>query len=189
MTRYIPLIAALLAMSCSTDGYRSDLIITTVVTGEATTSTTGTTCKFNASDPETLFPTYVPGVSAGAAVGFVVDNQLTDTSTLNTVLRTNSALFNPNAAVVDYQIVGGGTIPEQRIAVSSASINAGEINAVVVPVFLPAAVQAALPANGQVQITAYIEGKLQDSTTVKTTLHDYVIQVCTGAGCSATACF
>jgi hypothetical protein len=191
----IPAIAALLAAACTTDGYRSDLIITSVVLPTATTTVVGTatqtTCTLNTSAAETILPNFLPATPGNFAfVGFVVNNQLTNTASLNTTLRTNTTLWAPDVAVVDYQIIGGGTIAEQRIATSGGSVNSGQINTVGVPLFSPAAVIAALPANGQVRTTTHIEGHLDDGTTVSTTDHDYIIQICNGGtNCTAISCF
>jgi hypothetical protein len=188
----IPALAALLIGGCTTDGYRSDLIIERVVLGTPSSVTIGgvveTQCTLSPTANESLEPGYIPA-SPGfkAYVGFVVTNQLLDTKSLNPTLRDNSTTFNPDVAVVDYQIIGGATIAEQRIPTSSSSIIAGQSNAVGVPLFAPAAVVAALPGDGQVMTTTYIEGHLDDGSTVRTTKHNYLVDIC--STCTPVACF
>jgi hypothetical protein len=198
-TRYLSLIAVLLApLGCTTDGYNGGLSITQTVLPEATTTTTGTTtvttCKLSAGDPETLQPSFLTSAPVEFGyTGFVVENQLLDPSTLNPDLRTNTTNFNPDTAVVTYQIVGGAGIAEQRIPTTGASVKAGASNAVGVALFSPTAVLTALTAagTGQVMTTTHIEGHLDDGTSVSTSKHSYLVNFCAAATatCGAIACF
>src|SRR5207249_3318783 len=73
-----------------------------------------------ASAQEFDFAQIDPTANTGGTMGVVVDNNLTDTTTLNQILRTNSATFHPHQAVADYQETqpGGITVTQQIIPVS-----------------------------------------------------------------------
>ena len=196
-TRILVALAAFAAASCTTNQRNSALSITKVVVG----SLSGSTCTLSATADETDFPTFNPtetlaAIAAGTPTGnglagFVVSNNLSNTANLNTVLRTNTNTFTPHQAVVAYQVVGGASLPEQIIPVSSGTVLNGQ-TPVAVPLFSPIAIVNALAAFATpqfVRTTTRIEGTLDDGTTVSTSEHDFVVQVCNTAGCPETTCF
>jgi hypothetical protein len=186
ITRTLCFIAALAMAGCTTNEHNSGLPIVTTVLGVAG-STPGAGCTFTVGSPEVEFPIFNPAANNLATTGFVVKNQLTDTSALNAVLRTNSTSFTPHQAVVDYEIPGA-TVAQQIINVSGNSVASGSSVAVLVPLFSPTVVFLALPAaGGIVRTTTRIEGFLDDGSTVSTSSHDYVIQV--SSAVASTPCF
>ena len=101
-TRWSILLAALLGASCSTNNKNSALVITKVVLGTATTNPGPppvTTCAYDVGSVEFSFAQINPAANSGGTMGVVVSNNLLDTSTINGVLRTNSATFHPHQAV------------------------------------------------------------------------------------------
>ena len=131
ITRTLCFIAALAMAGCTTNEHNSGLPIVTTVLGVA--STPGAGCTFTVGSPEVEFPIFNPAANNLATTGFVVKNQLTDTSALNAVLRTNSTSFTPHQAVVDYEIPGA-TVAQQIINVSGNSVASGSSVAVLVPI-------------------------------------------------------
>ena len=190
-SRTIALTAALVLAGCTTNEKNSGLVIDHVVLGQQQTINNVLTCVFQAANSETLYPTFNPGqanTNFGLA-GFVVKNQLTDPSTTNSILRTNSTTFSPHQAVVDYELVGANSsVAEQVIPVSSSAVPGNTLTAVAVPLFSPTAVQTALGAfTGFVRTTVRIEGRLDDGSTVSTSAHDYVVSICNN--CPTSTCF
>jgi hypothetical protein len=192
-TRIIAIALAVGLAGCSTNERQADLIVTKVVGGKFTAATapaTGGTCGYSASDDEQLLPTF-DGTAPNnrAATGFVVDNQMVDTSTLNSQLRTNTNTFTPHQAVVDYEFPGAA-VAQQIVPVSSGTVATGSQTVVLVELFSPTAALAAanaIAAPTFVRTTTRIEGKLDDGTTVSTSAHEYVINVC--PGCGNSVCF
>jgi hypothetical protein len=191
MNKLILGFCAVLALAgCTTQNHTSALPILTTVLGTASTTAGATTCTITVGSPEIEFPVFnptQPGTGLGFT-GFVVKNQLTDPSTLNTVLRANSTNFSPHQAVVEYEVVGVGTLPKQIIPTSGQSVVAGASAAVAVPLFSPLAILNALTPNTIVRTTTRIEGKLDDGSTVSTDEHDYVVQI-VGGTAATTPCF
>jgi hypothetical protein len=196
-TRLFGLLAALVMLSCSTNDRNSALSVTSVVMGTfaaGTTPTSGGTCTFSATSQETEFPVFAANApnSLGAS-GFVVKNQLVSTTTVNKAFNGDTTTFSPHQAVVDYEIVGGATLPQQTIPVSGSPMSSGTSQAVIVPLFLPTAIlqaMQALPNGGAVvRATTRIEGRLDDGTTVTTSEHEFVVVVQTGAAAVGTPCF
>ncbi|HEX4386952.1 MAG TPA: hypothetical protein VH083_28555 [Myxococcales bacterium] len=193
-------LVALAMSSCSTDNKSGALPVTSVILGTATVTinpdgSSTTACAFVATAVETEFPVFAANAAnrLGAA-GFVVKNQLTLPSTVNTVFNSDTTTFSPHQAVVDYEIVGGGTsIAEQIIPVSGTSVPSGTSGAVIVPLFLPAAALAAaktMPGGGGVfRTTVRIEGELDDGSKVTTSEHEFVFTVQTATNAVSTPCF
>jgi len=193
-TRPLCLIAALAMASCTTNDHNAGLpIVSTVLATASGTPPAVVTCTISVSGLEVEFPAFNPTQANDLAqTGFVVSNQLTDPSTINPILRANTTSFSPHQAVVDYEIPGAA-VGEQIIKISGESVASGAKSAVVVPLFSPAVVFAAVQAlagtgGGVVRTTTRIEGFLDDGSTVSTSEHDYVIQVVGGALLS-TPCF
>src|ERR1700674_1844369 len=119
-TRNALAILALLASSCMTRGENSPLVISSVVprtaaaAGSATTPTLG--CSFVASTAEYTSLPYNPAENRGI-VAAVVQNNLTPTTALNTILRVDSTTFLPHQAVVNYEYIpsSAGTPPGQTV--------------------------------------------------------------------------
>jgi glyceraldehyde-3-phosphate dehydrogenase/erythrose-4-phosphate dehydrogenase len=140
-------------------------------------------CTFDPGGKETSFANVDPAVAEGN-MGVVIVNQLTQTQTLNPLLRTDSTSFNPHQVVADYEVIGGQTVTNQIIPVSGGSINGGGGSAVVItPFFSPAAAKA---LSGTVRVTFHVEGTLDDGTTVHTTEHEYIFVTCATANCTST---
>jgi hypothetical protein len=192
-TRIIALALAVGIAGCGTNDRSASLIVTKVVGGTFTAPTppaTVGTCAYTAGADEQILPHFdATAANSRGSTGFVVENQLVDTSSLNNNLRTNSNTFTPHQAVVNYEIPGA-TVAQQIIPVSSGTVATGSQTVVLVEVFSPAAALAAVSAIATptfVRTTTRIEGKLDDGTTVSTSAHDYVVNVC--PGCGDTTCF
>jgi hypothetical protein len=206
----ITVTAAVAVAGCTTNEKSSSLIITGVVLATPGTTTTTTTTSdagtvadagtsasacpnpvFAAtSTTEPVFPIFNPtaGSNLGGDIGFVVKNQLVDPTTLNSVFRLPTNTFTPHQAVVDYEIVGGGpAIPEQVLPVAGGPVAGSGTATIVVPLFTPTAILAALPAAAFVRTTTRIEGSLDDGSKVTTSAQDFVVNVC--ATCTGTPCF
>jgi hypothetical protein len=101
----------------------------------------------------------------------------------------NSATFTAHQAVINYDIPGV-VVPQQIVPVSG-SITTGTKKAILVEVFSPAAAFTAvsgLASNTFVRTTTRIEGSLDDGSTVSTSAHEYVINVCPTCA-STNPCF
>jgi len=172
----------LLAAACSTNNQRSDLVITKVI--EATNN--GTACVFDTSSAELVFSTLNPTTNVGE-VAAVVENRLSDPSSINPLLRTNSALFEPHQVVVDYEVLPRtagapppyGPIPRQIVAAGGVVVPTGGEGTVAAPLFLPGVLPAAAATNDIIRVSFHVEGKLADGSTVRTTEREYLFKVCT----------
>jgi hypothetical protein len=194
-------LAALVLTSCTTDNKSSALVVTSVIMGTATSvtlpdGTVSTSCAFAAGTQETEFPIFAVNSlnNNNGSAGFVVQNQLVTPPNANTVFISNSTIFSPHQAVVDYEIIGGGTsIAQQIIPVSGGSVASSSSAVVIIPLFLPTAALAAakaLPAAGGImRATVRIEGKLDDGSTATTSEHEFVFAVQTAATAVGTPCF
>ena len=176
-TRWFILLAAVAAASCKTNR-NTALVVNKVVLG----TLNGTTCSFDPGTDETDFAHIDPAANNGGTMGVVVQNQLTDPSTLNPLLRTISATFHPHQVVADYETIGGATTRGLIIPVSGTQIKPGATGAVLVPFFSPAATAT---MSGTIRVTFHIEGKLDDGSVVQTSEHEYIFVTCATAGCSA----
>jgi hypothetical protein len=184
-TRWFIPMAALLALSCSTGHRNSALVVTKLVLGTATTNPgppAVTTCSYEAASPEFDFAQIDPTANTGGTMGVVVQNNLTDPTQLNPILRTNSATFHPHQVVADYEMIGGTTVTMQIIPVSGASIPAGTSGAVLVPFFAPIPTTT---LTGLVRVIFHIEGNLDDGSNVRTSQAEYVFVTCNTAGCNS----
>jgi hypothetical protein len=183
--RWTILLAALLGASCMTNNKNSALVITKVVLGTATTDPGPppvTTCSFDVGANEFSFAQIDPAANSGGSMGVVVQNNLVDPTSLNQELRTNSATFHPHQVVADYEVIGGSTVTQQIIPVSGGSVPTGTSGIVVVPFFAP------IPAtmlSGVIRVSFWIEGLLDDGTTVRTSEREYIFVTCATAGCNS----
>src|SRR5205085_3802398 len=115
--RNLTLVLALLSAACMTSE-RTDLVITKVIEAAAN----GSACTFDASTNELTYSTLNPTTNFGL-VAAVVENHISDPTVLNPILRTNSAYFQPETLIADYEVIGGGaTIARQAIAVSGVVV-------------------------------------------------------------------
>jgi hypothetical protein len=182
--RWTILLAALLGVSCTTNGKSSALVITKVVLGTATTDPGPppvTTCSYDVGANEFSYAQIDPAANTGGTMGVVVQNNLIDPSTLNQELRTNSATYHPHQVVADYEVIGGSTVTQQLIPVSG-SIPSGTSGVVLVPFFSP------IPAtmlSGVIRVSFWIEGLLDDGSTVRTSQREYIFVTCATAGCNS----
>ena len=176
-TRWLIALAALLGASCKTSGRNSALTVTKIV--EPTLS--GTACKIDSSADETDFVRIDPLANTGGTMGVVLQNNLKDPSSVNTLFNTNSATFHPHQVVADYEVIGGTTLTGQIIPVSGSQVGAGSSGSVLVPFFSPAATAA---LTGEIRVTFHIEGRLDDGSVLKSSEHEYIFVTCPGAGCT-----
>jgi len=184
-TRWFILLLALFGTSCKTN-MNSSLVVSKMVLGTVTTVAgppVTTYCAYDASATEFDFAQIDPTANTGGTMGVVIDNHLADTSTLNGILRTNSATFHPHQVVADYQETqSGGITVTQQIIPSTGSIPAGGTGAVLVPFFAP------IPATlltGIIRVTFHIEGVLDDGSNVRTSEHEYIFVTCNTSGCNS----
>jgi hypothetical protein len=176
-TRWLILLAALAAASCKLSNRNTSLVVTKVVIGKLDNGL----CTYDASASEFDFAHINPAANTGGTMGVVVQNQLTDPSTLNS-LRTNSATFHPHQMVGDYEVVGGATTRGVIIPVSGAQVGPGSSNSVLVPFFSPTVTTT---MSGTIRVTFHIEGKLDDGSIVQTSEHEYIFVTCATAGCNS----
>jgi hypothetical protein len=182
--RWFIAIPALLALSCTSQSRGSALAITKLVLGTATTSSTTppvTTCSYDPSATEFDFAQIDPASNTGGTMGVVVQNNLTDPTSINPLLRTNTATFHPHQAVVDYEEIGGTTLTQQIVPVAG-SIPTGASGAVLVPFFSPI---TTLTLTGIIRVIFHIEGTLDDGSNVRTGQHEYIFVTCNTAGCNS----
>jgi len=180
--RWLIPMAALLTTSCMTGNLNSALVVTKMVLGTATTTGTSTSCSYDANSVEFEFAQIDPAANTGGTMGVVVQNNLTDPTSVNPLLRTNSATFHPHQVVADYEVVGGTTLTQQIIPVSGSSIPSGSTGAVLVPFFAPVPTTTLA---GIVRVIFHIEGKLDDGSNVRTSQHEYIFVTCATAGCNS----
>jgi len=179
-TRNLTFALALLSVACMTTS-RTDLVITKVIEAAAN----GSACTFETSTNELTYSTLNPTTNFGL-VGAVVENHISDPSAMNPILRTNSAYFQPETLVADYEVIGGGaTIARQAIPVSGVVVPAGGEGTIGAPM-LPGALVAAIPSGTFVRVSFHIEGRLYDGSKVKTSVRDYMFRICTT--CTTNTC-
>jgi hypothetical protein len=184
-TRWSILLAALSAASCSTNGGNSALVVTKVVLGTATTDPgppATTTCTYAPGSEEFDFAQIDPAANSGGTMGVVVQNNITDPSQFNPILRANSATFHPHQAVADYEVIGGPTVSTQIIPASGSVPAGGGTGAVLVPFFSPIPVST---LSGIIRVTFHIEGKLDDGSNVRTSKREYIFVTCNTSGCNS----
>ena len=179
----------LLASACSTNNQRSDLVITKVV--EAVDDGSGA-CSFDDSANELTFSNLNPTTNQGI-VAAVVENRLTDTSTLNPLLRTNTAQFLPHQVVVNYEVLprtAGApspySIPRQIVAAGGVVVPTNGKGTVAAPLFLPGIVPAGAATGDFIRTVFHVEGKLSDGSTVQTNDREYLFRICTT--CTTNLC-
>ena len=183
----LPLIVVLaLLAGCKARNQRSDVLITAIIPPKASSTGSGAAavlgCEFDTASPEfTPFLPYNPAENRGM-IAAVVQNNLTDTSSLNPDLRTNTTIFMPHQAVVDYELIPGGGAPaEQVIPTSGVTVASGQKSAVGIEIFRGVAIT---PAPGTyIRVTLHLEGKLADGSLVRSSEREYLFQYCTTPGC------
>jgi hypothetical protein len=190
MTKHILAIAfaALLSGACKSN-FQSGLSIEKVLSGKP--GTTPGTCTVSAGDLEFDFMSYNPAdaatVGGGGHVSLVVSNTLVDPSTLNPTLNTAKGnAFYADQAVLNYEVIGGGTLLQAVSPASGTEVAIG--SSVPVGVMLdPAGQLLSVAAGSWVRVSFVVEGHLGGGDHVKTAERDYVFQICGAAGCS-TGC-
>lgn len=175
----------LLAGACSTNGQRSDLVVTKVV--EATFDATAGTCTFDAAAQELAFSSLNPTSNIGE-VAAVVNNRLIDPSGVNPTLRTNTAYFQPHQVVVGYEVLprtpGAAppyTINPQIVAAGGVVVDTGGTGTVAAPLFLPGVLPAGAATGDFIRVTFHVEGTLGDGSKVSTNNREYLFKVNTTA--------
>ncbi len=175
--RWLIALAALLGASCRIK-QNSALVVTRVVLGQVS----GTICKYDPGSDEFDFANINPAANTGGTMGVVVQNNLLDPTTVNSLYRTNSATFHPHQVVADYEVIGGTTLTNQIIPVSGTQVTAGGKGPVLVPFFSPAATAT---LTGTIRVTFHVEGKLDDGSVLKSSQHEYIFVTCSTAGCNS----
>jgi hypothetical protein len=172
----------LLAGACTTNNQRSDLVIIRVV--EAKDDGSGA-CLFDSAAAELTFSTLNPTTNVGE-IAAVVENRLTDPSSSNALLRTNSAQFQPHQVVVSYEVLprtAGAAppyaIPRQVVAAGGVVVQTGGFGTVGAPLFLPGVLPAGAATGDFIRTTFHVEGGLADGSTVQTNDREYLFRVCT----------
>jgi hypothetical protein len=177
-TRWLIAFATLLGASCKTHGRNSALTVSKVVLG----TLSGTTCTFDPSADEANFAHIDPAANGGGTMGVVLQSNLKDPSSINSLFNADSATFHPHQVVADYEVIGGTTLVGQIIPVSGGQIPAGGSAAVLVPFFSPA---ATVTLTGEIRVTFHVEGKLDDGSVLKSSEHEYIFVTCSTAGCNS----
>ncbi|HUJ24991.1 MAG TPA: hypothetical protein VLW85_03165 [Myxococcales bacterium] len=178
-----PILLLALAVSCSTKNENASLVITKVIPPTATVGTE-VSCAFDPAETEfTPNLPFNPAENRGI-IAAVVQNNMIDTSSLNTVLRTDSNTFLPHQVVVTYEVVGGGVAapPENIVPTTGVPVPTGTTSTVGFDVF-NGINMSGFAANTFIRTTFHVEGKLLDGSTVHTAEREYLFQICTIAGC------
>ena len=184
-TRWFILLLAFFGTSCKTN-MNSSIVVSKMVLGTLTTlpgPPPTSYCSYDPSATEFDFAQINPTANTGGTMGVVVENNLVKPSTINPLLRADSATFHPHQVVADYQETQpGGITVTQQIIPSTGSIPAGGTGAVLVPFFAP------IPATlltGIIRVTFHIEGVLDDGSNVRTSEHEYIFVTCNTSGCNS----
>lgn len=192
-TRNAIVALALLLASCKTRNENSQLSIVSVVppiatfTAGPTPGSPGTvSCKFDPGTAEFSELPYNPAENRGR-IAAVVQNNLTPTTGLNALLRSDTATFLPHEAVVSFEYIpatagaapGGNTIP-----VSGLEVPAGSKATVGINIF--SGTPVSVPDGTFIRVTFSIKGKLLDGSIVQTSEREYLFRSCTTAGCGLT---
>lgn len=178
----------LLAGACSTNNQRSDLVITKVVEADGTSGA----CVFDSATDELTFSTLNPTSNVGE-IAAVVENRLSDPTSLNPLLRTNTALFQPHQVVVNYEVLprtaGAAApyaIPRQIVAAGGVVVQPAGTGTVGAPLFLPGVLPAAAATGDFIRTTFHVEGRLVDGSKVQTNDREYLFRICTT--CTTNTC-
>ena len=185
------LLSTLLALGCTTKE-NAGLIITKVVEPTATAVAgppPSTTCTVDPSVAELSYILYNPAENAGQ-VGVVVSNQLTPSVNLNIVLRSETGIFLPDHAVIDYEVLTAGApaIGRQESAAAGVEVTPGGTGAVTVIMFPKPSDVAGLAAGTFIRTTFHLEGKLADNSAVHTSEREYLFRICKTTGCAGNVC-
>ena len=185
------ILALLLAAGCKTRNENSALPIVGIIPPTATASggTGGVpaqvTCVFNPDSTEfTPFLPYNPAENRGM-IAAVVENNATDPTALNPLLRTNSTSFLPHQAVVSYEFIpaGAGAAPPQQVIPTGGVVvpSGGARTSVGVSIF--SGLNISVPAGTYIRVTMHLEWKLLDGSLVNSAEREYLFQFCTTPGC------
>jgi hypothetical protein len=183
--------AALLAvLGCSTNGERSDIIVTALVRPTISSGATGgAACVLSASTLEDIFGTVDPAVAATYTMGLVVANELPNNA--NAVIgRLNSNDFQIEQVRIGYSSPDGSikaSLAEQVVPANGLVLT-GTSNAVGTVVFPPAIITALKGSSGTIRVSVRAEGHLLDGAAAKSSTYEYAIQVCAGCGATTPAC-
>jgi len=184
-TRWFILLLALFGVSCRSN-MNSSLVVTKMVLGTVTTVAgppAYTYCSYDPGGTEFDFAQIDPTANTGGTMGVVVENNLTDTSTLNGILRTQLSHL-PSSP-------GGGRLPGDAAGRDHGhpadhsdyrDRSGGRHRAVLVPFFAP------IPATlltGIIRVTFHIEGVLDDGSNVRTSEREYIFVTCSGSACNS----
>jgi hypothetical protein len=185
------LLSTLVALGCTTKE-NAALIITKVVPPTATAVTgppASTTCTV---DPATLERSYIvfnPAENAGQ-VGVIVSNQMTPSVTVNPILRSETAIFLPDHAVIDYEVLSATltTVGQQISPASGVEVAPGATGAITVIMFPQPSDVAGIAEGTFIRTTFHLEGKLADNSSVHTSEREYLFRICKTAGCANNVC-
>jgi len=188
-TRNAIVALALLLASCKTRNENSQLPIISVIAPTATftagaAGSAGTvSCKFDAGAAEFTTLPYNPAENVGR-IAAVVQNNLTPTTGLNQLLRSDTSTFLPHEAVVSFEYASGsaGAAPgPNTIPVSGLEVPAGGKATVGIDIFSGTPISA--PNGTFIRVTFSIKGKLLDGSIVHTSEREYLFRYCNVAGC------
>jgi hypothetical protein len=189
-TRNALAILALLASSCTTRNENSALVISSVIPPTASATGSGATtvlgCSFVLSTAEFTSLPYNPAENRGI-VAAVLQNNLTPTATLNTILRADTTSFLPHQAVVNYEYIpsSAGTPPGQTVvAAGGLEVPGGSKGTVEVDMFTGPPIS--VPNGTYIRVTFHLEGKLLDGSLVHSSEREYLFRFCNTAGCGLT---
>lgn len=185
------LLSTLVALGCTTKE-NAALIITKVVAPTITTVVgppATTTCTVDPGASELSYLLYNPAENAGQ-VGVVVSNQMTPSALINPLLRSETGIFLPDHAVIDYQVLTANppTIGEQNSPAAGVEVTPGAIGAISVIMFPQPSALAGVAAGTFIRTTFHIEGKLADNSSVHTSEREFLFRICKTAGCAGNAC-
>src|SRR5258708_17337364 len=186
-TRNALALLALLALSCKTKSENSAFVISSVAPPTASSSGSGATsvlgCKFDPSTAEFSVLPYNPAENRGI-VAAVLLNNLSPTTALNPLLRTDTTTFLPHQAVLNYEYIpsSAGTPPGQTVvAASGVEVPGGGKRTVEVDMFTGATIS--VPNGTYIRVTFHLEGKLLDGSLVNSSEREYLFRFCSTAGC------
>jgi len=188
------LLSTLVALGCTTKE-NAALVITKVVAPTATTvAPTGggastTTCTVDPASAELSYILFNPAENAGQ-VGLIVSNQMTSSVLVNTILRSETAIFLPDHAVIDYEVLSATptTLGQQISPASGVEVTPGGTGAVSVIMFPNPSNVAGIVAGTFIRTTFHIEGKLVDNSSVHTSEREFLFRICKTAGCANNVC-
>lgn len=181
----LPAFAALVLAGCTTKNQSSYLEILGVFPPVPNAPKAGVPDSCSPADTELSFIPVNPAQSQGVAYVNMTNTLASNVSVPDNRLNTND--FIAHQAVINYEVIGNGTLPQQIVPVSG-----------VVPVtttrklsftFFPlkGGAPTAPSTDGQtIRASFHIEGHLVDGSSVRTNEYEYLFVICTKDKCGGT---